>query len=354
MKKLGMIGLCCVAFFFGWTGVSGVAQTITGSIRGIVTDPSGAVVVGAGIEAANVATGVTTHTTSDRAGLYNIQFLTIGNYTVTARGSGFVPRPLARLRLQIDQIAKVDLKLQVGRASTTVAVMSDAAPLLNTENATLGTSISANTLESMPLDGLNVYYAANFVPGVVNPTIASQGGVTGAYRGAPADPSGIPSVNGNRQQGNNFILDGVEVNETIANTIGYNPSPYSVQEMRVITGNADAEYGNVNGGDIVVVSKGGTNQFHGSAFEYYKNQDLAANSWGNNHVTPPTPKVGFQHPPVWRSHWRTYLEGQAVLLRRLSRIPLQYVWWCHYKCSRQPGAQWRLQRAAYYPRNSAV
>ena len=117
--------------------------------------------------------------------------------------------------------------------------------------------------------------------------------MTGAYRGAPADPSGIPSVNGNRQQGNNFILDGVEVNETIANTMGYNPSPYSVQEMRVITGNADAEYGNVNGGDIVVVSKSGTSQFHGSAFGSFKNQDLAANSWGNNHVTPPTPKSDF-------------------------------------------------------------
>jgi hypothetical protein len=234
-----------------------------------------------------------THTTSDRAGLYDIQFLTIGNYTVSATAGGFATTTAGPFLLQIDQIAKVDLKLQVGRESTTVTVPSNEAPLLNTENATLGTSISANTLENMPLDGLNVYFAANFVPGVVNPSIVSQGGVTGAYRGAPADPSGIPSVNGNRQQGNNFVLDGVEVNETIANTIGYNPSPYSVQEMRVITGNADAEYGNVNGGDIVVVSKGGTNQFHGSAFEYFKNQNLAANTWGNNHVTPPTPKAHY-------------------------------------------------------------
>lgn len=293
MKKLAVLGFCFVVMLLGWTGDVGVAQTITGSVRGLVTDPSGAAVVGAGIDAANVATGVTTHTTSDSAGLYNIQFLTIGSYTVTARASGFSTTTAGPFVLEIDQIAKINLKLQVGRSATTVAVMSDAAPLLNTENATLGTSISANTLESMPLDGLNVYYAANFVPGVVNPTIASQGGVTGAYRGAPADPSGIPSVNGNRQQSNNFILDGVEVNETIANTIGYNPSPYSVQEMRVITGNADAEYGNVNGGDIVIVSKSGTSQFHGSAFEYYKNQDLAANSWGNNHVTPPTPKSDF-------------------------------------------------------------
>ena len=150
-----MIGLCGATFFFGWTGISGLAQTITGSVRGIVTDPSGAVVVRAGIDAANVATGVTTHTTSDRAGLYNIQFLTIGNYTVTARASGFSSATAGPFVLEIDQIAKVDLKLQVGRASTTVAVMSDAAPLLNTENATLGTSISANTLESMPLDRLN-------------------------------------------------------------------------------------------------------------------------------------------------------------------------------------------------------
>jgi hypothetical protein len=258
MKKLAVLGFWFAVVFLGWMGWMGgvaVAQTITGSVRGLVTDPSGAVVVGASIDAANVATGVTTHTTTDRAGLYNIQFLIIGSYTVTVRAGGFSTTTAGPFVLEIDQIAKVDLKLEVGRAATTVAVMSNAAPLLNTENATLGTSISANTLESMPLDGLNVYYAANFVPGVVNPTIASQGGVTGAYRSAPADPSGIPSVNGNRQQGNNFILDGVEVNETIANTIGYNPSPYSVQEMRVITGNADAEYGNENGGVIVVVQE---------------------------------------------------------------------------------------------------
>jgi len=288
--KLAM-GLCSIVALL--SVVPALAQTITGSVRGIVTDSTGAVVTQANITVTNVATGVITRTTSDQTGLYNVQFLTIGNYTVIGTAGGFGTTLAGPFLLQIDQIVKVNLKLQIGKTSDSVTVASDVSPLLNAENATLGTSISSNTLESMPLDGLNVYYAANFVPGVVNPTITSQGGVTGAYRGAPADPSGIPSVNGNRQQGNNFVLDGVEVNETIANTIGYNPSPYSVQEMRVITGNADAEYGNVNGGEIVVVSKGGTNQFHGSAFEYFKNQNLAANSWDNNHHSPAAPKAQF-------------------------------------------------------------
>jgi hypothetical protein len=222
--------------------------------------------------------------------------LAIGNYTVSATAGGFGTTTSTPFQLEIDQIAKVDLKLQVGKATTIVTIGADEAPLLNTENATLGTTISEFTLQSMPLDGLNVYYAVNFVPGAANPSIAAERGLSGAYRTAPGLPAGITSFNGNRQQGNNYVLDGVEVNETIANTIGYTPSSYSVQEMRVITGNADAEYGNVNGGEVIAVTKSGTNRFHGSAFENYQNQNLAANLWDNGRSLPVTPKAIFnQH-----------------------------------------------------------
>ena len=136
------------------------------------------------------------------------------------------------------------------------------------------------------LPGLNAVYATMFVPGAVNPTISAMGGFAGTERNnldSSGAPAGIPSFNGNRQQGNNFVLDGIEINETIANTSGYNPSPYSLQEMRIITGNADAEYGNVDGAEIIMVSKAGTNQFHGSAFEYFQNQNFAANTWSNDY-----------------------------------------------------------------------
>ncbi|WP_255550717.1 TonB-dependent receptor [Granulicella sp. dw_53] len=282
MKKqrmLAMFSICCVVLVLGLGLVQ--AQTVTGSVRGVVTDPTGAVVFGAKVAIKNVDTEVVTSTTTGRAGLYSVSFLTIGNYTVTITAPGFGSTSAGPFVLQIDQIAKVDLQLQIGSAESTVEVAANVSPILNTENATLGTSISSNTLESMPLNGLNVTYAAMFVPGAVNPTAASMGGLEGSYRNTSQD--GVPSFSGNRKQGNNFVLDGIEINETIANTSGYNPSPYSLQEMRIITGNADAEYGNVNGGEVIMVTKSGTNRFHGNAFEYFKNQDLSANSWGNNY-----------------------------------------------------------------------
>ncbi len=288
-KNLLTMWLCCAVLFL--SGTTAFAQTITGSVRGTVTDPSGAVLAGANVTATNVATGVASNTVSNASGLYNFQFLTLGDYTITASATGFNTTSVGPFHLQIDQIAKIDAQLTVGTTSTTVKVAAGAGSILNTENATLGTSISSNQLQSMPLPGLNVLYATMFVPGAVNPNLSAMGGFAGSYRNIvdpnSGVPSGIPSFNGNRQQGNNFILDGIEINETINNTSGYNPSPYSLQEERIITGNSDAEYGNVDGAEVIMVSKAGTNNFHGSAFEYFENQNFAANAWSNgrNKVT---------------------------------------------------------------------
>lgn len=268
-------------FFLLLSGAASFAQTITASIRGSVTDPSGAAVSGASVTATNVATGINSKTVTNRSGEYNLQFLPIGDYNVNVKAPSFRTEAIGPFTLEIDQVARIDARLQVGESTATVTVASEVAPILNTENATLGTSISSNTLQSMPLNGLNVLFATLIVPGAVNPTAASMGGLEGSYRQTNQDS--VPSFNGNRKQGNNFILDGVEINENIANTSGYNPSPYSLQEMRIITGNADAEYGNVNGAEVIMVTKGGTNSLHGNLFEYFKNQDLAANSWTNNY-----------------------------------------------------------------------
>ncbi|MGH9616613.1 MAG: TonB-dependent receptor domain-containing protein [Acidobacteriaceae bacterium] len=267
-------------------GVSpAIAQTITGAIQGTVTDPSGAVVAGATVTATNVATGVATPTTTNRSGLYDFQFLPIGTYTVSATKTGFSTASVPAFTLQIDQIAKIDVQLQVGNISTTVNVASSSAPILQTQNATLGTTVSANTMETLPLSGLDFQSAAMFVPGAVNPTYSYMGASEGTER--DIDSTTQPSFNGNRKQGNNYILDGVEINETLNNLVGYNPAPDAIQEMRVITGDADAEYGDVNGGEMLVVTKGGTNQIHGSVYEYFEDQGLTANTWSNNYSGVP-------------------------------------------------------------------
>lgn len=284
-----VIGMLCTVLV-AMAAASAGAQTVTGSIGGTVTDASGAVVPNATVTVKNIGTGVQTVTRSDSSGLYNFQFLPIGSYSVTGEAPGFAKATAGPLALEIDQIARVNLKLNVGEVATTVEISTESA-VLQTQNATLGTTVTANTIENLPLSGNNFQVAAVFVPGAVLPHFDLEGSAQGFERNTNAET--LPSFNGNRQQGNNYILDGVEINEPTNNMIGYNPAPESLQQMRTITGNADAEYGDVNGGEMLLVTKQGTNQFHGSLYEYYENQGLTANTWSNNNHVIPTPKTVF-------------------------------------------------------------
>lgn len=279
--RAALVVLAALAFF----AAAARAQTITGSIRGTVTDPSGAVIPGASVTATNVSTGVSTATQTNKDGDYNLQFLPIGNYTVTVTASGFAKSTIAAFALEIDQIAKVDAKLQVGSASESVNVSADNSPILQTQDATLQSTLTAHTLSTLPLNALNFQTATLYVPGAVNPSMAYMASSDGNER--DSDWLGTPSFNGNRAQTNNYVLDGVEMNETINNLASYNPAPDAIQEMRVITGNANAEYGNVNGGEILVITKGGTNHVHGSLYDYFQNNALAGNSWANSYAGVP-------------------------------------------------------------------
>ena len=229
----------------------------------------------------NLATGRETSTRTDGSGTYVLQSLPIGVYTLTTVHDGFSSSVTAPFALEIDQIAKVDVNLKTGGEDITVTVDATSGTLLQTENSTLGTTITSNTLESLPLSGQNFSAATAFVPGAVIPSFSSMGGPNGTERSTT--PASLPSFNGNRQQTNNYILDGADINEPLNSVIGYNPAPEALQQIRIITGNADAEYGNVNGGEILMVTKGGTNQFHGSLYSYYENQDGTANLWSNNY-----------------------------------------------------------------------
>jgi outer membrane receptor protein involved in Fe transport len=296
-RRLATMWFCYVVLVLMLSGTATLAQTITASVRGTVTDPSGAVLIGANVAATNIDTGVISHTVTNSSGLYNFQFLVIGKYTVTATAPGFETSSVGPFQLQIDEIASINPKLTIGQASSEVSVAADAS-ILNTQNSTISTSISSQTLENMPLNGLNIQIATLFVPGSVNPNATSMGGTQGTERDAytthgnePADA--IPSFNGNRQQANSYILDGIDINETLNNAIGYSPSPFSIQEVHVITGNADAEFGNVNGGEVVMVTKGGTNKFHGSLFEYHEASGLTANTYANKNNLTHVPRQNY-------------------------------------------------------------
>jgi hypothetical protein len=253
------------------------AQTVTGSITGEVTDPSGAVISNARVVAHNLDTGVDSPTTTNSAGFYRIQFLPIGHYQVNVQASGFDSATLPPFTLEVLQTATFNVKMQVGTSSTTVDV-SAAAPILNTNDATLGSTFTANTMQNFPLNGLDFSAMTLYMPGSVS--TAGTSGTTGIERSTYFTDT--PNMNGNRAQANNYTLEGIDMNETFNNLIAYSPAPESLEEMKVLTADSPADYGNVNGGGVVLVLKSGTNRFHGSAYGYVQDYRLNANSWTNN------------------------------------------------------------------------
>jgi hypothetical protein len=257
-----------------------LGQTITGSITGAVTDSSGAVIAGARVTAIDIGTGVTADATTNQDGIYKFPFLQIGQYKITAESSGFAAQTYGPFSLEVSQEAKVDVRLTVGSTSQAI-VVTEVAPILNTENATTGDTITAATATEVPINSRNFSTLTTLVAGAVTPNPQALNNVgRGQYNGGFF-------VNGNREQSNNYTLDGADINEAIDNYIGYSPNVDAIGEIKIITGNGTAEYGNANGGQVVMVTKSGTNHFHGNAFWFLENDQLNANTWANKHVADP-------------------------------------------------------------------
>ena len=258
-------------------GLSAAAQAQTGaaSITGLVTDQSGAPAPGVTVTAINQATNVAYGATSNAAGNYTITSVPIGTYVVKSELTGFKISATKPIVLEAKQIARLDFKMEVGGLEDTVEVTAES-PVLQTETATVGEVISAQTMQSLPLNGRNPNQLALLLPGAITPnpdtftTARNSGG------------GGRPYINGNREQTNNFLLDGIDMNETVDNRIAYQPSPDSLAEISVETNNYAADVGNVAGGVISSVLKSGSNSFRGNVFEFYRNSGMDANTWANN------------------------------------------------------------------------
>jgi hypothetical protein len=271
-----------LAFVLGLQG-NAFAQTGAASITGLVTDQSGAAAPGVTVTATNQATNVQYTAVSNQAGDYTITTVPIGTYVVKAALSGFKTTATKPIALEAKQIARLDFKLAVGSIEDQVEVTAEAA-VLQSESATVGEVLSGRTLESLPLNGRNSSQLALLLPGAVTPNPGGQTDTTN--RGAGARPY----VNGNREQTNNFMVDGVEINDTMDNRIGYQPSPDALAQVSVETNNYAADTGNVAGGVISNVIKSGGNQFRGNVFEFYRNSDFDANSWDRNRSSAARPE----------------------------------------------------------------
>ena len=268
---------CCASMY---------AQNITASVTGTVTDKSGGVVKGADISATNTATGITFPTKTNTDGIYSIQFLPPGPYTLTLSAAGYKETEISVFTLIGGQDARFDVPLAVGNASDTVTVTA-MEPLLNTQDSTLSTTLNAKLISALPIVSDNVMTLGLLTPGAIQPS--PQGFDNIAHSSGFSNPSF--NVNGNREQSNNFTLDGLDVNDAIDNWMAYTPSRNSLAEFRMITGNNTAEYGNANGGQVVMTTKSGTNEFHGEGFFQGQTTDFNADSWLNKHSTTITART---------------------------------------------------------------
>src|SRR5579885_3308144 len=291
-------------------------QRDLGTITGTVTDPTGAAIPNATITITNTATGVSTTTTTTGAGTYTRPALIPGTYTVTATAPGFQKGQQTDVVVNPGQTATVNLPLQVGNAATTVEVTATA-PLLQTETQTVGEQLNSTQVSTLPLGGQRIFtYLARLSPGVVPAEPGARDAATGGF-----------SANGVRSTGeNNFLLNGIDNNVNdidFLNQSSYviGPSVDAIGNMQVITNGASAEYGRAAGGVLDIDLKSGSNEVHGSVFEFLQNTDLNANRWENNLTgTPRNPlkqnqfggDVGF---PIIKNKLFMFGDYQGTRLR---------------------------------------
>jgi outer membrane receptor protein involved in Fe transport len=259
---------------------SGRAQvTISGSITGVVTDTSGAVIAGATVTATNINTQVSTSTVTNSTGLYTIYSLIPGTYTVAVEQTGFSKFVRENVVVSVDTVVRVDATLKVGPVTQQVTV-SGAAPMLKTDKADVSLTISDNNIEKLPVLGRNFTRLVALAPGA-----SYDSGQLFSHPENAGEDYRV-SVNG-QYAGNSYRqLDGVDNNETIQGLSMVVAPADAVQELKLTTSNYDAEFGQVSGAVIQVSTKSGTNDFHGSLFEFYRSNGMFARNPFSEPVKP--------------------------------------------------------------------
>ncbi len=256
-----------LGFFFS-CALSVLASGPTGTITGTITDPTGAVVTKAKIVVQDEATNATREAETNGDGDYTVALLPPGRYRISVESPGFRRSVIQNVNLDVDQTRRVDFALVVGAATEEVTV-TDTPPIVQTDTSTLGQVVNNHLVQNLPLNERNFLSFALLAPGSELPAEGSQNSTQG----------GSINVNGARDQSNNFLLDGLDNNDPYLNQYVALPSIDAIQEFKVQTSDYSAEYGRASGAQVNVVLKSGTNDFHGTLFEFFRNREMDAKNY---------------------------------------------------------------------------
>ena len=258
---------CALLTAFLGLAIPAFAQLTTADIVGTVTDATGAVIPNAQITVLNLDTHQQRNITSNASGEYQVTTLPVGRYSVTVKVLGFKTASESNLAIEAGDRARADIHMETGGGNETVLVEAQT-PLLQADNATVSSTVTAKAVQDLPLNGRNFVQLVQLVPG------ANEGPGNGLTSGGRPDDRRISasfSVNGQDDTLNNYVYDGADDNERVIGTIGVRPNVEGIQEITVETNSYSAEAGRTAGGVVNIVSRSGTNQFHGSAYEFFRN-----------------------------------------------------------------------------------
>jgi Carboxypeptidase regulatory-like domain len=269
-----------VVFLAVVTSWSSVLAQSNATLAGTITDPSGAVIAGAHVRIHSTATGTNRDLVSDNAGAYSAPSLLPGDYTIDVNATGFATKRVVNVTLLVGQTVTVNVPLSLATTGEVVQV-SGAAPIIDTQTTTVGQAIDQRTVQNIPLNGRHFLDLTALTPGTV--TAPTSGSLTAPSRGLGANSF---DTAGNREDSVDFMINGVNLNDLSQNQITFQPSIDTTSEFSITNATFSADQGRSSGAVVNVLTRSGTNQFHGQVFDYIRNNDLDARNYFNRAGTP--------------------------------------------------------------------
>lgn len=309
MLLLTLVGVVTIP---AWGDVS------TASLRGTISDSTGGVLVGATVNARNLDTGVSRSTTTNEVGVFQLLDLQAGHYQVDASQNQFTTAELKDVVLRVGDQVRIDLNLSPATRREVVEV-TEPVPLTQTETATSSTVVNERAIQDLPTDGRQLQNLALLTPGIdVGWNVSTA---ANRYGKARENTEGAFSVDGARSRSNNFLFDGMPMNLRQYSVINFEPSNEAVQEFMVASSVPPAEYGRTLGGQVNIVTRAGSDHYHGSVYEFFRNDVLNANDTFSRGAGHPRPTVrhnqfgGTFGGPIWKQ--KHFFFANVELLRNL-------------------------------------